>query len=775
MRQDRPRPLPGQRQPPPGKQVKRRRSYSRSGITLVSIGLVVFAIFLSWQLYQIQIVDYHVNAEKAAGQHYKRIAEEPRRGSIYDRNGVELAGTTYVHRIGITPKDVRSIKYSMTAAEIADRIAECLGLVATDILAAMQQTGATYIQLKKDAPRDEAERLRAYLREFEIGGVRIDTEPRRYYTNGSLASQVIGFCLTESGRLVGQLGVELYYNDRLTGQPGYTYVETDNYGSKGVLPFSIPTNLRARDGENLILSLDVNIQKIAQDELARAISIYDITDGGVVLVMNPYTGAVLAMASYPYFASEDPTACPPGQTDWNSLDQASIDYLTAQVWRNRAISDAYEPGSTFKAITAAIGLEEALVQEKTEVVCEPLRLYNWTITCVRKGGHGKETLEQGFWRSCNPVFAQLALRIGVERFYTYIDAFGFRNLTGIDLPAEGRGLLHANPTELDMATLSFGESSTVTPLQMAVSTCVFANGGYLVQPSIVKAITDSSGALLEEQKPETVRQVISENTAARVRELMKGVVLYGTGSAAYVEGYSVAGKTSTSTDEQGDHILSFTAIAPSDNPEIVVLVVLNRPLDRELTSRAAAETCGSIIARTLEYLGVSRAYSDADFSRLTRTIPAPDVTGLTYAGAQKMLAGLGLAGVAGDRAMGDATLVKYQWPAAGTDLHPSGSVVLYPVTEPEADQMVIPDFTGRTVNECFRTAAESGLNIRINGACFGVVVSQSPQPTAGQTDPGTDNANPTDPGQTPGPAALARGSVVIIEFAAVEEELAQSG
>ncbi len=771
---------------------KRRKPSRRPGIVFFGILLCLFAAVLLYQLYQIQIVAYAANAEKAAALHYDKVVEEPRRGTVYDRNGVELAGTTYVHRIGITPKDLYSIKKDISDETIAAGIAEALELDIEHVRTAMAKKDAPYLQLAKDVPRAQAEKLRAFIKDNTLGGIRIDTEARRYYTNGSLASQVLGFCRYDEGRLVGQLGIELQFNSLLTGQPGYTYVERDNYESQGSLPFSVPTSLRAQDGQNLVLNLDINIQTILQEELASAVSLYEIQEGGSAIVMDPYTGAVLAMASWPYFDSGNPTACPPGQDPktWDDQSKDAIEYLSGQVWRNRVISDTYEPGSTMKSLTAAMALEEALVHEKSTVTCRPLKLFNWTINCVRHGGHGDETLEMGFWRSCNPVFAQLSLGLGVERFYTYIRSFGLMDKTGIDLPAEGQGILHSQPTELDMATLSYGESSTVTPLQLAAAYSAFANGGKLVRPAIVKSVTDSAGDLVKDVKPETVRQVISETTAARMRSLMEGVVMNGTGSPAYVEGYAVAGKTSTSTDDFGDHTLSFAALAPADNPEIVVLIVLNKPVDKELTSKVAAKTCGTVVSRTLEYLGIERVYRDTDVSRLMANTAVPDVGGLTLGQALRELADQGLRGEAGDAAMGEATLVKFQWPAAGTELHSRGLVVLYPVSEPVVEEIAIPDFSGRTVNECQTLAAKSGLNILISGECLGLAVSQNPpparpdrqvSPTPGPTitpaepddDEEPDVTGPDD--DIPVTVRLKPGDLVEVIFAAVEEELAQSG
>jgi stage V sporulation protein D (sporulation-specific penicillin-binding protein) len=764
-----------------------RRS-RRLGVVALCVVLVAFSGYLIYQLYEIQIVNYAVNAEKAAGQHYERVTENPKRGSILDRNGVELAGTTYVYRIGITPKDMRSRTKNVSKDEIAAGIASSLGLEKANVLAEMAKEDASYIQLKKDVPREEADKLKVFLNENTIGGVRIDSEPCRYYTNGSLASQVIGYTIYSDQKLTGQLGAELQYDSALTGEPGYTYVETDNYGSYGQLPFSVPTSLRAKDGLNVVLSIDINIQKIAQEELQNAIDINEITSGGSVIIMNPYTGEILAMASFPYFDSSDPMARPADRDEetWkNGTDKENIEHLSKTIWRNKAISDTYEPGSTFKAITASMALEENLTRESEDMNCTILHLYDWTIRCHQAGGHGKETMEQGFWRSCNPIFATLALRVGVSRFYDYVRAYGLAGITGIDLPGEMAGIIHQNPTELDMATFSYGESSTVTPIQLITAYCVFANGGSLIRPTVVKMLTDSSGDIVREIQPETIRKVISEPTASRIRELMKGVVLYGTGSAAYVEGYAVAGKTSTSTDEDGNHTLSFAGLAPADNPEIVVMIVLNKPKDKELTSKCASLACGKIISRTLEYLGVSREYSDKDITNLNKTITVPDLKGQTFDEARKALSALGLSAVSGDLSMGGSSKIKFQWPAAETKLHKQGVVYLYPVGDPEEELVIVPDFKGRNINECLRLAAESGLNISFSGSCLGAVVSQDPAPTFSGAEPSPtpspsetspeQGTGTTEPDETAAPQAirLVRGSIVYVTFAEIEERIIQ--
>lgn len=777
--------------------------------------MLLFAGYLIHQLYQIQIVSHDIYADRAASQLYKKIAEQPQRGRILDRNGIELAGTTYVYRIGMTPGDVRSITGTATTGQIAAQIADILEMDKAEVDDALAQKDATYVPLTSDVPRSQADRLSAYKSEHQIGGIRIDAEPKRYYTNGQLASQVIGFTRHGEENLTGQLGIELYYNDLLTGQPGYTYGETDNY-SMGGLPFTIPTSLRAKNGENLMLNLDINIQKIVQEELEKTIRLYDITQGGVAIVMDPYTGAVLAMADYPYFSSEDPTEQPATWSgeSWDASESETIEYLSASVWRNRAISDGYRPGSTMKALTLAMTLEEAKSTISQEYNDAPIQVRGETISCHNKVGHGHETLEQAFWRSCNPVFAQLSLKLGVERFYDYIQAFGLMDKTNIDLPAESTGLIHSQPTELDMATFSYGESATVTPLQLITAFSTFANGGRLVQPMIARAVLDDEGQTVREYQNETVRNIIADTTAAQVKDMLRGVVMFGTGSGAYVEGYSVGGKTSTATYVEGSSVtgqpsenpddyytLSFASIAPTDTPEIVTLVVLYKPEDPKLSSSIAAKTNGQIVSRTLEYLGIEREYNENDVSRLSAVAPVPDLSGLTYAQAGYELMEQGFRAQAGESGMGDGTIVRYQWPAVGTELHAKGLVYLYSEPPSEDIRVTIPDFTGKNVHECIRAAADAGLNIRIDGDSLGLAVEQDPLPTfrSGQNmdEPAnpdeTTTDEPTDPstGETEEPSAdadepdtdddaaaddsdtepegLRYGGVVTIRFAAVEE------
>jgi len=619
---------------PKHSRIKKRKK--RKAIWFSTVLMLFFSVYLLCTLYKLQVIEFDQHTQAATESHYKKIVEIPKRGAIYDRNGRELALSSVVETIGITPSDVKSRKYpTMSEETIANAIAQTLKLDPADVLDKIKQKDKTWILLKKRVGKEDADLLKAYRSANEIGGISFDQEDKRYYPQGTTAASVIGFTSPEG---IGQLGLEYQYNSQMTGEPGYTYAETDNYG-QAALPSTVPISLRAQNGLNVVSTIDVEIQKIIEKELNNSIDIYNVAEGGVAIVMDPYTGSILGMTSAPGFDPNDPTAAPAGKdpATWVADSKEAIDYLSKNVWRNRAISDTYEPGSTFKALTAAMAMEEGKFLENEILNDVPITVADRIINCSKKGGHGLETTEKGFWNSCNPVFVQLAQRVGLTEFYNYVRGFGLTSVTGIDLPGEGTGLFHAKPTELDMACLAFGEQSTVTPLAMISAYCAFANGGSLMRPQVVRSLTDSDGNVMKEFTPETVRRVVSEETATRIRNLLKGVVLYGTGSNGYVEGYSVGGKTSTSTRLDGKNDISFLSMAPVEQPEICILVVLFAPQTENARSSLAALTSARMTSQILEYMSVPREYTATDISTIKKTSLVPKLTGLTFKEARTAL------------------------------------------------------------------------------------------------------------------------------------------
>ena len=750
----------------------RFRIGGRIVLVTVFLALTLFMGYLIKVQFKLQHDQYEEYSYKASQMHWQRIKDVPNRGDILDRNGNILASTTYEYTIGITPSDVmksqENRKEPLSKQDIADSFAELIGADANKMVEWLGEEDTPYVQVKKKVNYEQMKGLQAYLSEHNIGGVKIDAVPKRYYNYGSLAAQVIGFADQSDNSLIGQYGIEAYYNSYLTGTEGYTYAEVDNY-NQSALPYSAPTSIQAQDGYNVQLTLDMNIQRICENACRDAYNEYQPREGVTCIVMDPYSGEILGMVSMPDFDLNTPRDIPYGVSekawsDMSSEDQA--EYLMRNAWRNRCISDTYEPGSTMKAVTTAIALEEGLTYEDEIFSDAPIEITTVdTIRCWREktdGNHGDETLREAFERSCNPIFVRLAQRIGIEKYYDYIHNCGFYDVTGVDLPAEGKGIFHAEPTEVDLATLSFGESSTVTPLQLISVYSALVNGGDLMRPHIASRVVDANGNIIREYEPEKVRTIFSSKTSARVRNLLEDVVKEGTGSAGYVPGYYVAGKTSTSTidvgEEAGMHVISFGCYAPSYDPKIAVLVVINKPEDKDVGSSAAAKVSARIVEETLEYMNVDRKLSKDEYDRMGLLFHVPDVTGKTFLSAKKALEDEGFTVLDGTGSMSLDTIVGTMYYGQEETVYKSSVIVLYPdtVSEEDMNKTPIPNFTGMNIIECRKMAKQYGLNFIVEGNLQGTVVSQSPpgsvglasDPTPTPTPPPDDDneADPTEEG-----------------------------
>ena len=751
----------------------RFRIGGRIVLATVFLALTVFMGYLIRVQFKIQHDNYEEYSHKASQMHWQRIKDVPTRGDIVDRNGNVLASTTYEYTIGMTPSDViksqKTRKEPLNKEDIAMAFSELVGADYYKMIEWLGDTESPYIQIIKKVNYEQMKALSAFLTEHGVGGVKIDAVPKRYYNYGSLAAQVIGFADQNDNSLIGQYGIEAYYNSYLTGTEGYTYAEVDNY-NQSALPYSAPTSIEARDGYNVQLTLDMNIQRIAENACRDAYEEYQPREGVTCIVMDPYTGELLAMVSMPDFDLNTPREKPYGISDaeWEQLgleyeevngekvSKQSI-YLMSNAWRNRCISDTYEPGSTMKAVTTAIALEEGLTYEDEYFSDEPINITTVdTIRCWREkteGNHGVETLREAFERSCNPIFVQLAQRIGIDKYYDYIRSCGFYDVTGVDLPAEGKGIFHAEPTEVDLATLSFGESSTVTPLQLVSVYSALVNGGSLMRPHIASRVVDAKGNIIREFEPEKVRTLFSTRTSARVRSLLEDVVNAGTGAAGYVPGYYVAGKTSTSTidvgDEAGMHVISFGCYAPSYDPKIVVLVVINKPEDKDVGSSAAAKTAARVVEETLEYMNVKRKLSDEEYERMELLFHVPDVVGMYYADAKKLLEEEGFTVMDGYGCLEADSVVGTVYYGGEEMVYKDAVVVLYPYDVELSDMETtgIPNFQGMSIIECQRMAKKYGLNIIVDGNIKGNVVAQDPPCSIGygvSEDTETDEPDMTE-------------------------------
>ena len=722
----------------------KNRGTSSKIVTIVIFAfMAVFFLFLIYKLYDITVKNNVIYAKAAASEQWSLMTYSAERGVIYDCNGMPLASNTYDYTVVCSPSQVKSSL--LTREEI---IAACIdylgvtyekmdGIIPLDPNDVNDERNAVKgCDVAKNIPAETKEAFELFLDENKISGFGFVAVPQRYYNYGSLAAQVIGYAKNDGVSLTGLYGLEAYYNDVLSGTDGYRYSETDEI-TGGVLPYSEATYEPPMNGYNIVTNIDINIQRIAEEACYEAYEKYEPIDGVCAIVIDPYTGAILAMVSLPNYDLNDPYGMPYGMdiNTWNFMsDDDKIQYIMGNCWRNRCVSDTYEPGSTFKALTTCMALEENLTNEDELFSDAPVEIGGYAISCwLQKSGgynHGEETLSKAFQNSCNPIFAQLALRIGVAKYYSYVRMLGFYDITGIDLPAEGKGIFHSDPQQLDMACLSFGESATVTPIQLLMSYCAIINGGDLMVPHIAKYITDSEGNIVDEIEPEVVRTVFSEETCARVRALMELVVSDGTGSAGKVPGYNVAGKTSTSTIETGElagcHVLSFSCYAPANNPKIAVLVVINKPKDHSVGSSSAASTAAKIVEGTLTYMGVERVFNEDEYEQLLKEFYVQKVDGMTASEAASKISTNGLSTLYGTLDMDADTIIAQTYPSYTATLYKTGVVVMYPegVTESQFLTTKVPNLSGMTAIECIEACLDLNLNCKIEGDVGGVCVSQ---------------------------------------------------
>ena len=709
--------------------------FAKAWIAIVASVVVLFSLYLVYVLYRTTVTDYDKYARAAADEQWTLMTYSANRGMIYDSNLVPLASNTYDFTVICSPKMVTST--ILTREQIMEGAVSILGVTYEKLDSIIpvdptdkndKRNDVAGCDVIKNVPQEKKDEFDKFLKDNKVKGFGFVAVPQRYYNYGSLASQVVGYAKNDGISLNGLYGLEAYYNDVLSGEDGYRYSETDEI-TGGVLPYSDATSIAVSDGNNIVTNIDISVQRIAEEAAKEAYDKYDPIDGVCAIVMNPYTGAVYAMVSLPNYDCNDPYGKPygTGQEAWNYMDsETRVQYVMANAWRNRCVSDTYEPGSTFKSLTTCMAFEENLTTEQEVFNDAPIQLSSQhTISCWAQKSlgynHGEETLEKAFQNSCNPVFTQLAQRIGLSKYYSYVRMLGFYDKTGIDLPAEGKGIFHQTPTVVDMSVLAYGESSTVTPIQLITSYCAIVNGGNLLVPHIVKYITDPEGNIVDEIEPEVVRTVFSEDTCKRVRKLMEGVVSDGTGSAGKVAGYSVAGKTSTSTIDVGElkgaHVLSFSCYAPSYDPKIAVLVVINKPRDHSVGSSSAASTAAKIVEGTLSYMGVERRFTEEEYSELLKQWYVQKVDGMPASQAASRISVNGLSTLYGTIDMTPETIIARTYPDYYHTLYKTGIVVLYPegISEEEMLTTRVPNMSGMSAIECIEACLKMNLNCKIDG------------------------------------------------------------
>ncbi len=701
-----------------------------------------FTLLLSMLAVRVGYIQFVKGAEYqklATNQQTKTRVITAKRGTIYDRNGNTLAISATVYRVSINPRDIKKDEnHQDNIAEhqkhVAEKLSEILDVNYAEVYEKVMKTNA-YQEIKRKVEDEVITELRKWIDEEDIFGVYIDEDAKRYYPNNSLASHIIGFTGTDDQ---GLSGIEAIYDEHLTGEDGYILTEVD--AARQSLPLAEEVRIEPKNGNNITLTIDETIQYLVEKSIEQSVKDYNVKNGAACIVMNPNTGEILAMASNPDFDLNEPFAFPTGvevegydESTWTGRTQEEVNILNSTVWRNKALSDTYEPGSTFKPISSVAFLEEGLITKDTIVSDSNYTLMGSTIHCWKKATHGTEPFYKAVWNSCNPVFARLAVQLGVEKYYSYVRAFGFYDKTGIILSGEGTSIFHKEPTELDMAVAAFGQRFQVTPLQMATAYCAIANGGELLVPQIVKEVTDSEGNVIEKAEKEVVRQVASTETCKTILEIMRGVVAEGTGSNGYVKGLRVAGKTGTSetvtTDIDGRYIVSFCGIFPSDNPEVVILYILDHPVSNpnqtNLISGGAisAPEAAKLIDEIANYLKIERVYSDKDTSELKNTVMVPSSENKTVGQFKAELKKVGLnIKVVGDD--NEDLYVKSQMPAEGYLIPEGSTVVVYTADDAQEEMVEVPDLKNLSVNEALNKLNSKNLCMKIYGS--GKVMKQSP-------------------------------------------------
>ena len=659
----------------------------------------------------------------------------PTRGSIYDSTGKPLAISATVDTVTINPSkfvvDNDETETSKLQEKVSKAFSEIFELDYNEVYEKVTSKSAVQTIVKK-VEEDKITELKKWMEENKItAGINIDTDTKRYYYYNNLASNLIGFCGDDNQ---GLAGIEYYWDSTLTGTPGKIVTSQD--AAQDIISNDNETYIPAQNGSDLTLTIDINIQTIAEKYLKQACKDNNCKRGGNIIVMDPSTGDILAMASYPDYNLNTPFT--PNETlakKWDSLSASARSTELQKMWKNTSVSNTYEPGSVFKVIMSSIALEENLVEPDTPGLFSCIgyqMIYDVKIKCAKLSGHGYQSLREALEHSCNPAFMQLGQKIGKDLMYKYFEAFGLFNKTGIATAGEAIGTFHpldkVGPVE--QATISFGQRFTITPLQMITSVCSIANDGVLMQPRIVKSIKNTDTNTITTIEPKAVRQVVSAETAAQVRSMMESVVSVGGGKYGQVEGYTIGGKTGTSEaapgkEEEGT-TASFLAIAPVENTKVAVLLCLYGPDEsNNYGGQIAAPVVAQVLAEVLPYLEIPSNNStikttETSYNNLA-TKALPDVQNKTVAEAEKILQ---KAGFTYKTTSPEDSIVSEQVPKPGTYLVSGAVVELYSSKNETRTSVEVPTLKGYTATRAKNALLQQNLNIKIVGT--GKVVSQDP-------------------------------------------------
>lgn len=701
--------------------------------SILSFTLLIVLVF---RIGFLQFIQGPSLKEAATKQQTTSRIISPNRGSIYDSTGKPLAISAKVDTVTINPKKFIVENNEDKTAELQQKVAKAFSEIFEldyDEVYTKVTSNSAIQTIAKKVEEDKINKLKEWMEENNTyAGINIDTDTKRYYYYDNLASNLIGFCGDDNQ---GLAGIEYYWNSTLTGTPGK--ITTAQDAAQDIISNDNEHYIPAQNGSNITLTIDYNIQKIAEKYLKQAVADNNCKRGGNIIVMDPSTGDILAMASYPDYNLNTPFT--PNEVlakSWDSLSTSSKSSALQSMWRNPAVSNTYEPGSVFKVLISAIALEENLVETDTPGIfsCPGYQMiYDTKINCAKTSGHGYQSLREALEHSCNPAFMQLGAKIGKETLYKYFDAFGLFEKTGIATSGEAVGTFHSldNVGPVELATTSFGQRFTITPLQMITSVCSIANDGVLMQPRIVKSVENTDNHTITTIEPKAVRQVISAETAEQVRSMMESVVVEGGGRYGQVAGYNIGGKTGTSEPppgkEEEGYVASFLAIAPVENTKVAVLLTLYDPDEsNNYGGQIAAPVVAQVLSEVLPYLEIPSNNSTitttpTDSYNSLQTFKLPDVQNKTIAQAKQILED---AGFKGDTTSDDDSLITEQVPKPGTSILKGSVVKLYTNKNTDRVSVEVPNLKGLTAVKAKNILLNQNLNVKIVGS--GKVVSQDP-------------------------------------------------
>ena len=687
-------------------------------ILIMAVVIIFLMTTTVARVFYLTIVRGEELSEKAETQQLKDTEITAMRGTIYDSNGNVLAQSASVWNVFIDPLNIKDKQRDL----IVDEFANLFGYDADEKKEFYDRTTHQnhYELVEKKVENNIKEKLSKFVSKNELGGC-IGTEQttKRYYPYGTLASSVIGFTGSDDQ---GLSGIEAYYDEQLTGTNGRIITAKDAKSNN--IANDYETSIAATDGDSIVLTINQTIQYYLEKGLRETMNEYQ-AKGAYGVVMNCNTGAVLAMSSLPDYDCNEPYKLTYSKdkkaikklSDKTAKQEAESAAVQNQ-WRNFTVSDTYVPGSVFKTFVASAALEENVVNLNTTYNCTgSIQVDKYKMKCHYHPGHGTQTLTQGLENSCNPFFITIGQKLGVHNYFKYFDAFGFTQKTNIDLPGEASPQYYKEDQYgiVELSSASFGQTNSLTPIQVCTGLCAIANGGKLLQPYLVSSIADANGKTVKKTQTKEIRQVISADTSEKVRKMMKSVVDNGTGKNGYVAGYSVGGKTGTSTklgeskNGEGDkYIVSFGAIAPSDDPEIAMLIIVDEP-NQDLGGGAlCAPIAAQVTQEAMNVLGIEPKYNDSEMKDLSKQ--TPNVVGKSLDEAKKTLEENNLNFVV----VGDDSTVTRQCPS-GADTIPNGGTVYLYTDDSEKQTVIVPNFNGLTVNEAKDLASSSNLNIQIAG------------------------------------------------------------